>query len=130
MTRLRRMAAPTAVLLSLVAGSTVFLPGPAGAEAFTGVFRAKATASGVRVTFIVPKGSVSDTIADVGAPASEALLDSLGESRAFASFPYPGDLPSNAPGLLRGLAGIPAPDYPFYVSSFFPSRPRQQAGLG
>jgi len=115
------MAVPTAVLLSLVAGSTVFLPGPAGAEAFTGVYRAKATASGVRVTYIVPKGSVSDTIADVGAPAPKRCSTRSGESR-LCVVPLPA-ISRPTSGAPAGPGWHPAPDYPFYVSSFFPSGP-------
>jgi hypothetical protein len=114
----------------LLAGPAVLAPGPARASGFDEAFQAKAVAGGIRFTLVVPKGSVSDTIVDVGAPTAEALLDSLGESRAFASYPYPGDTAANLPGLLRGLAGIPAPAYPFYAASFHPSSPQAQAGIG
>ena len=118
------------VAAGLLAGSSLLPARPAQAAGFSEAFQAKAAASGIRYTLVVPKGSVTDTAADVGAPTTEALLDFLGESRAFASYPYPGDTPANLPGLLRGLAKIPAPAYPFYAASFHPSTPEAQAGLG
>src|SRR5581483_1835738 len=88
------------------------------AEAFAGTFSATAWADAVRYSFIVPSAPGSSTVTDVGGPSTQARLDALGDSRAFASFPYPGDLIVTLPGLFRGLSGIPLPgEYPFYVSA-------------
>jgi hypothetical protein len=52
------------------------------------------------------------------------VIDGLGNSQAFASLPYPGDLAISGPGLLAGLTGLPSPPpYPFYVSSSHPTVP-------
>jgi hypothetical protein len=53
---------------------------------------------------------------------AQSLVDGLGNSRAFASLPYPGDLAITGPGLLAGLTGLPSPpSYPLYVSSSYPT---------
>jgi hypothetical protein len=58
-------------------------------------------------------------------PAStQAVLDSLGGSRAFASSPYPGDLVVSLPATISGLLGgtsFPVPGYPFYVTTSHPT---------
>ncbi len=55
---------------------------------------------------------------------SQSVIDGLGNSRAFASLPYPGDLAISGRGLLAGLTGRPSPPtYPFYVSSSHPTTP-------
>jgi hypothetical protein len=65
-----------------------------------------------------------DTFVDGGGPVSQSVIDGLGNSHAFASLPYPGDLAITGPGLLAGLTGLPSPPpYPFYVSSSHPTAP-------
>ena len=82
--RLRRLALGVAAS-ALVAG---VLPGGfAGAEPFVGSYAASANADGVRLTFIAPKASLSDTAADVGGPSAQATLDSIGTSRSLSPFP-------------------------------------------
>ena len=61
-----------------------------------------------------------------GTPASAgSLIDSVGQSNAFAAAPYPGDImvgaADNGNGALAG-AGLPAifQSYPFYVHSEYP----------
>lgn len=65
-----------------------------------------------------------------GTPATaQSLVDSVGQSTAFASAPYPGDimvgLPDNGKGVVAGFGGPPeiVPTYPFYVQSEHPIRP-------
>lgn len=64
--------------------------------------------------------------------STQASLDSLGQSTAYASAPYSGDLISGLPGLVNGLAGpnlFDLPDFPGYVVSNYPTRPTQQQQL-
>ena len=115
----------------LVAGPVAASVRPAAGEGrFSGTFSALAAADGVRVTLFQPGVTLTKTLVDLGGPAAQAALNSLGESRAFASFPYPGDTAVAAPGLLRGAGNIPAPAYPLYVASDNPAVPRQEAGDG
>ena len=94
---------------------------PAGAEGFTS-FEARAVAEGVRMSFGAPNFVAVDTFMDGGGPVAQAVLDGLGNSQAFASSPYPGDLFLTGPGLVAGLTGLPSPPaYPFYVNSSYPT---------
>jgi hypothetical protein len=106
----------------VVLGIAVVIPSAQRARA-AGAFDGVASADGVRVGLVVPGSPVSDTLVDAGGPSSQARLDSLGSSRAFASFPYPGDLVVSLPGLLAGLTGapVPLPAYPLYVAADHPS---------
>ena len=126
----RAAALAAGVAASAVALSSTLAAGPAGATAFVGTFYASANSDGVRLTIVAPKASLSDTALDVGAPSAQATLDSLGASRAFASFPYPGEVVVAATGLVRTLSGAPLPDYPFYAGSDYPVTPKQEVGQG
>ncbi|HEV7863415.1 MAG TPA: hypothetical protein VGR20_11965 [Acidimicrobiia bacterium] len=124
--------------LGLSAAGAVLMLGPvaasvspaAGEGRFSGTFSAVAAADGLRVTLFQPGVTLTKTLVDLGGPAAQAAVNSLGESRAFASFPYPGDTAIGAPGLLRGAGNIPAPAYPLYVASDDPAVPKQEAGDG
>jgi hypothetical protein len=106
-------------LLGLVAASVA--TSPAGADGYTS-FEARALAQGVRISFGAPNFVAVDTFIDGGGPVSQAVLDGLGNSQAFASAPYPGDLFLTGPGLVAGLTGLPSPPaYPFYVGSSYPT---------
>jgi hypothetical protein len=119
-------SALTAVAITATLGSA-----PASASGFGGNFSAVAAADGVRVTVIVPHSGLSNEVADSGGPSVQARVDSLGTSKAFASFPYPGDTVANMPGLVRTLSGgVPVPDLPFFVQSDHPIVPKQEAGTG
>jgi hypothetical protein len=85
---------------------------------------ARATAEGGRVGFAVPGFAVVEQIIDGGGPVSDARTDALGNSRAFAALPYPGENGINGPSNVTGLAGLPSPPaYPFYAGSTYPLRP-------
>jgi hypothetical protein len=87
-------------------------------------YEAVASAEGFRFSFGAPGFVAVDTFIDAGGPVSQSVIDGLGNSRAFASLPYPGDLAITGPGLLAGLTGLPSPPpYPFYVSSSHPTAP-------
>jgi hypothetical protein len=92
-------------------------------------FQIEARADGFLLTLIdhraplVPRGEVISA----SPVTAESLLDSLPESRGFASLPYPGDFLVSLPGTAAGLAGkqFPAlPSYPLYASSSYPVAPK------
>ncbi|MEW6471230.1 MAG: hypothetical protein AB1679_03080 [Actinomycetota bacterium] len=124
--------------VSLAVAGTVLALGPvagwvapaAGESRFSGTFAGLAAADGVRVTLVQPGVTLTKTLVDLGGPSAQAAVNSLGESRAFASFPYPGDTVAGAHGLLRGAGNIPAPAYPLYISSDHPAAPQAEAGDG
>ena len=128
---LRRGAALAAATVAAVGFGAGLGAGSASASGFGASFSALAAADGVRVTFTVPNGGLTDEVADGGGPSVEARIDSLGTSKAFASFPYPGDTVAHLPGLVRTLSGgVPAPDLPFFVQSDHPIVAKQEAGTG
>src|SRR4051794_14814560 len=104
--------------------------GPAQAAGFPGAFSTVAAADGLRQSVIVPGAPLSANVVDVGAPSVQAAVDSLGNSRAFASLPYPGDTAAMGSGLVRTLSGAPVPDYPLYVHSSDPIVPKQEVVAG
>jgi hypothetical protein len=96
--------------------------GGADAPATPTSYEALASAEGVRVSLGAPGFVAVDTFIDGGGPISQSVIDGLGNSQAFASLPYPGDLAISGPGLLAGLTGLPSPPpYPFYVSRWTPA---------
>jgi hypothetical protein len=85
---------------------------------------ARATAEGGRIGFAVPGFAVVEQIIDGGGPVADARTDALGNSKAFAALPYPGDSAINGPSNVAGLAGLPSPPaYPFYAGSAYPLQP-------
>ena len=86
-----------------------------------------AAADAARVTVVAVNGPATNVPVDLGAPAAQASLDSLGTNQSFASQPYPGDLLVSAPGLVAGASNgqVTPPNYPLYVSADYPLRPEQ-----
>jgi hypothetical protein len=119
------MAMLTAALAATVAGLGVDFAGAqddAGDGQYAS-YEASAVADGVRVGVAAPGFAVVEQFIDGGGPVAQSLIDGLGNSRAFASLPYPGDLAIAGPALLAGLTGLPAPpSYPFYVDSSYPTK--------
>ena len=114
------LAAAVLAVATTVAGGAEAPPAPTSYEAV-------ASAEGVRFSFGAPGFVAVDTFIDGGGPVSQSVIDGLGNSRAFASLPYPGDLAISGPGLLAGLTGLPSPPpYPFYVSSSHPTTPESK----
>lgn len=117
------------LLLALVLGATVALvAAPAGARpgaprAGSGSFSGTAVADAVRANVRVPDYLLIEDFVDGGGPSAQAVLDSLGKSQAFASFPYPGELGVSATGLVSILTGFSLPSYPFIASSSHPITP-------
>ena len=123
----------TLVSTALVVGVTTIGQGEGLADSSSPpTLEARATAEGGRFGFAVPGFAVVEQIIDGGGPVSDARIDALGNSRAFAALPYPGDHAINGPSNVAGLAGLPSPPaYPFYAGSTYPLQPEssmQQPG--
>lgn len=128
-------------VVALITGTTGLVSLPASAQpapqvspselSYGVVARADAFAAEVRdPSFPL----VADTVvAYVSPTTSQALISSAGESQAFASAPYAGDLIVNLPGTVNGLAGggfPPLPAYPVIVSSNYPLEPADEEEIG
>lgn len=89
-----------------------------GSQAQAGVddvtFAATTSAYGMELRLTNPSIPTGIPIEGSG-PTTTANLNSLPDSTAFASFPYPGETGANATGLVAGLTGLPVPPYPFYI---------------
>jgi hypothetical protein len=99
--------APVAMLASSPAGAAV-------CASYTAV----AAADGARTAVSSPGFLVVER-ADGGAPAAQAIVDSLGTSTAYAGYPYPGDTAMS----LLPIAGAPRGTYPLTAESSFPAAP-------
>ncbi|MGQ0845744.1 MAG: hypothetical protein ACT4QF_16610 [Sporichthyaceae bacterium] len=130
--RARRRLAATAAVTVLTPVVATFGVGPADAADTPpagnggGTFSGRAAADGVRLTLSVKDYLIVEDFVDGGGPTARATLDSLGESTAFSSLPYPGESGVAVPGLISTVSGKSVPSYPFIVSSQFPSRPSDQ----
>jgi len=123
-TRALRLAAASGLLGVVVLGVSANVAESAEAPGPASSYEGVASAEGFRVTVGAPGFAAVDTFVDGGGPVSQSVIDGLGNSRAFASLPYPGDLAITGPGLVAGLTGLPSPPaYPFYVSSSHPTTP-------
>jgi hypothetical protein len=89
-------------------------------------FAATGSAFGMRLIVTIPKAPLTPTPVDVGGPAAQAMLDSIGNERGLAALPFPGDAVLSGPGTLAGvlastpLSAVPLPGlpaYPFYVQA-------------
>ncbi len=98
-------------------------PASTQADFGSGTFRGQASADGIRATIAVKDYLIVEDFIDGGGPTAQAGLDSLGESSAFSSLPYPGATAVAFPGLVSTLSGKSVPSYPFYVASQNPSNP-------
>ncbi len=112
---------------SLVAGAAVMilgltvLPDSGAADTRPGqgpttALLGTATAQGMRITYTVPDFLVVTEVMDGGGPVAQAVLETGGQSTAFAALPYPGENGVGGPALVLGLLGqSPPASYPFYV---------------
>jgi hypothetical protein len=73
------------------------------------------------VNVAIPDYLLIEDFVDGGGPSAQAILDSLGVSRAFSSFPYPGEVGVAATGLVSTLTGFSLPSYPLIANSSFPT---------
>jgi hypothetical protein len=121
-------------VMALAAGTLVVAVGvsmPRAVGAAT-TFEAVAAADGLRVGMQVPNAPVTDTPVDSGGPTAQAVLNSSGVSRAFASHPYPGEAVVTGPGTVAGFTGgqVSPPAYPFAVASDYPTVPERSSASG
>lgn len=119
------MAATGATLL-LGAGSAAAQPQViADGPSFNGIAQANAfdvTVSNPSTPIgLAPQG---------GGPATSAALDSLSQSNAFASFPYPGPVAVNLPSVAGALLPLPIPAYPLFVATQAGDQPRENNAPG
>lgn len=135
----RRLVAATAVAVIAAPVAAATLAAPAAladsnapttqGRSATGelaTFNGQAAADGVRATIAVKDYLIVEDFVDGGGPTAQAALDSLGESTAFSSLPYPGATGVAFPGLVSTLSGKSVPSYPFIVNSQFPSNPKAE----
>jgi hypothetical protein len=94
----------------------------AGSPGFLGV----AAADGLRVNVLVEHFLVVSNVVDVGGPAAQALVNGFGDSKAYAAYPYPGEIVLTAHGLSQGAA----PEYPLIAQSSRPTRPSGRVSQG
>ena len=118
----RRWRVLLGLTLAAVGGLLPADPGTAAARGFG----ARAAAAGFRVQLGATNFPLTSTPVDAGGPLAQASLDSLGNSLAFASFPYPGDVVVAFPGLAAGFGAPGVPPYPFSVASSYPDSPEQK----
>jgi len=120
---------PSTRRTAAVAAVTVLLFGVVGTIAAHGqseatAFQATASAEGVRIGVAAPNFVLVDQLVDVGVPVAQSTVDGLGNSKAFASNPYPGELAISGPGTVAGVTGLPNPgNYPLYAASSYPTTP-------
>lgn len=126
-----RRAAGTALVVALLTPWTWALtPQGAAAGAPVEAYEASAAADGVRQTVIRPEAPLSSMLVDIGSPSAQALVNALGDSRAYASFLYPGANVLAVPPLASGPAGRTLPGYPLIAASEDPLVPQADASVG
>lgn len=130
MVRLRMVQAVCMLLVSAVAaGGAGVAQGAEGFARFSVSARADVTA----VEYFdsrTPVAGTSQALMAMSPASAQARVDSLGESKAFASSPYPGPVAVSMPRLLAGVGISGIPDYPFYVSSEYPTNPEAEQEQG
>ena len=128
-----RHAARMLAMITLALGCLAAAVGRSGADT-TASFSLVARADAMSLGMLDPAAPVvAPVVLDASPATAQASLDSLGQSMAFASLPYPGEFFATLPGTVNGLrpAGTPAvPGYPFYVTSSYPAAPRSSQSQG
>jgi hypothetical protein len=125
--RTARLVAAGGIALIALGGAGIMTA--RGATPSVGSFTVSARADAVAIDIVDPAAPLfpNGEITDATPGTAQARLDSLGESDAFASSPYPGDSIAGLPSLINGLGGSgalpPLPAYPFIVNSSYPSTP-------
>lgn len=120
----RRLAAAAVIGIGALA-STAYA-GPAATAGGSPGFLGVAAADGVRVNVLIEHFLVVSNVVDVGGPAAQALVNAFGDSKAYAAYPYPGEIVLTAHGLSQGAA----PEYPLIAESSNPTRPSGDVSQG
>lgn len=130
--RLSFAAALAVVVGTALTGGTGALGGLTPARAATDwvAFDVLAAADGLRATTFVPGGPLNDRVFDAGVPRSQARIDGLGSSTAFASTAYPDELVLNVPGIAAGASRQNVPGYPGITYSSHPTQPESNVDAG
>lgn len=127
----RRVASLRRCAGLLVAGVVALAPAAGAALDPSSAYAIVAQADAFAVEYVNTAAPVfADNAIVYGTPATaRSLVDSVGQSTAFAGGPYPGDILVGSPENARGLAqpyGVPpeaVPSYPFFVQSQHPIKP-------
>lgn len=115
------------VAVALLAG--VAEGAPSAGAAPTVSFSATASAETVQIALESAALPIATTY-DIGMPGAQAVLDSLGQSRAYAAAPYPSETLVTVPGLLASL-GVPLiPPYPLIVRTEAPLKSDDEIAQG
>lgn len=122
--RLRRSRA-AALLGAAALAAGVPLTAAAGSATTSFQWSASAAADGVRVGVEVDDFLVVSNVVDAGGPAAQAVANSFGDSKAYAAYPYPGEIVLTAHGLSQGAA----PNYPLIAQSN-PTKPKDDVARG
>lgn len=118
----RAAAAAGAVGLAVLAMPTWPATAATGPPGFLGV----AAADGMRVGVNIDHFVVVSDVVDAGGPAAQAVVNGFGDSKAYAAYPYPGEIVLTARGLSQGAA----PEYPLIADSSNPTRPTGSVSQG
>ena len=108
-----------------LAAAAAMIRAPASVATAPKSWAATASSDGMRVQVVVNDFLVVSNIVDVGGPSAQAVVDAFGDSRAYAAYPYPGDIVLTAHGLSMGAA----PSYPLIAQSD-PTQPRSDVSNG
>lgn len=125
-TAIATVLTPAAATFGAPSASAASADDPLAASDFgSGTYSGQASADGIRATLALRDYLIVEDFVDGGGPTAQAALDSLGDSTAFSSLPYPGATGVALPGLVSTLSGKSVPSYPFYVTSQNPSNPTE-----
>lgn len=122
----RTLGACGMVGLGLLPALGASRPRPAAAEgSFSGVSAADGVQAAVTSRgFLIVEGGAA------GLPSAQAAVDSLGQSVAYAAFPYPTDAALTVPGLVASAGGPALPRYPLIAQSSHPVTPSAAVEAG
>jgi hypothetical protein len=114
----------TATLTGVVAlvGVAALLPG--GRAAADSTYSATTEAGGLR-SYLTNESVPLGIQPEVSGPYAVAMQNSIQQSDALASFPYPGDAGQSLPSTVAGSTGAPLPPYPFIVTTSLGDPPKR-----
>ncbi|HEY3604609.1 MAG TPA: hypothetical protein VGL04_08035 [Sporichthyaceae bacterium] len=125
MSPVRRVAA-AAGAAALIVGSCLL---PGGRAAADSTYSATTEAGGLRLLMSnesIPLGIQPE----VSGPLAVATQNSIQQSDALASVPYPGDAGQSLPSTVAGSTGAPVPAYPFIVTTSLGDAPARMSYPG
>ncbi|GAA0623896.1 hypothetical protein GCM10009547_28750 [Sporichthya brevicatena] len=117
--------AVTLGMAAMIVTPPTFYAARAGAQDAKPSFEGFASAYGMDANFSnasIPLGLTPQ----FAGPTAEARLNNLGNSDAFAAYPYPGDTAAGLPGTAGAVFGVPIPAYPAIVATQAGDYPKDQ----